>query len=242
MEVATLPQVFRLYDESVVGNSQWIDFDLPLSDFGLFANTFLDFVIPVIKTQKENPTQFPEACKTCSEGLTDLLKYIENQEKHIKLTNHILEIISSISENQEEKMKEIRNIAISIYRYFEIRLKRAHFDLTLVSDKQNSRETTKPLEKLNNYIKNTLSKFKLDDVEIDPLLLSTDSSNKLISFIRAHTRQYPLCNCEQRACIYAIPCSCPCYCKDCWEEEPSFHDQKVCPKCFKPITEFIEIQ
>lgn len=239
---ASISDIFRLYDESIIGNSQWIDFSIPLSEFGSFANVFLDFVVPIIKTHKENPNQFSEACKTCTEGLNDLLKYTENQEKLLNLTHHVLEMIANISENQEDKIAELRDIANSIYKLFEIRLKRAQFDLSLISDKSNSRETAKPLEKINNYIKNNLSKFKLDDVELDPLLLSTDSCNKLISFIRAHTRQYPLCNCEQKACIYAIPCSCPCYCKECWDEEPSFHNQKICPRCFKPITEFVEIE
>ena len=49
METATIPEIFRLYDESIIGNSQWIDFDLPLSEFGSFANCFLDFCVPVIK-------------------------------------------------------------------------------------------------------------------------------------------------------------------------------------------------
>lgn len=241
METATIPDIFRLYDESIIGNSQWIDFDLPLSEFGSFANCFLDFCVPVIKAHQENSDQLAEACKTCSEGLTSRLQYSENQEKHTNLIHHVLEIIANINEDKEEKIAELRNISNSFYKLFEIRLKRAQFDLSLLSDKGNSRDTSKPLEKLNNYIKNNLPKFKLDDEEIDPLLLTPDSCNKLISFTRAHTRHFPLCNCQQKACIYAIPCSCPCYCKECWDEEPSFHDKKVCPRCLKPITEFIEI-
>lgn len=241
MEIATVPEVFHLYDESIISCSQWIDFDLPLSEFGSFANYFIDFIVQVIKTYREKPDQLPDACEKCTGRLNDLLKYAQKNEKHANLIKHVLEILSTINENKEDKMEELTSIATSYYRLFELRLKRAQFDLSILSDKGNSRETSKPLEKLNNYIKNTLSKLKLDDTELDPFLLNPESCNKLISFIRSHTRHYPLCNCQQKVSIYAIPCSCPCYCKECWEAEPSFHNQKVCPRCSKPITEFVEI-
>ena len=235
------PQLFKFYDKIVTGNKDFLDYDSPLNDFGTFSNIFLRDISIFLKADKSDEENLSKAIEEYKSSLADELEITQNNEKQKELIHHVTGLIDKYNENPEGTLKELNEIAESVFILFSTRMKRAQADLKILASK--NKDAKKAMTEIDDYIAKRLPKLNVTNVDtskIDPLLINTDSCVMMKKNLTKLTVVFPRCFCTDLATVYAVPCSCPCFCKQCWELEMSENYQK-CPRCGKPVQQFVEI-
>lgn len=242
MEEQRIRNIFRYYDECIGKYSNWIDYDLPISEFGTFSKSFLTILSSFLQAHKERQENFNEICEETIKQLNYIGNFIQNNQKHLSLLHHIVELLENLNNDEEQKINEVQTIATSLYTILKYKLYIENLSISFLSNKSNIKDTDPTKKSLQECFKWIKTLIFEDTQQVDPFLLSVESCEHFIHYIRCHTKPLPHCDCGRKAYVYAIPCSCPCYCRECWNSDPSLKDQTICPMCCNPITEFVEIE
>lgn len=233
---------FKVYDKFTTGNSPWLDYEAPLDVFGKFANLFVPNLVTFIKTYRSKPEQFDQALATVKKNFTAISTFAQNNEKYKKLTDHVIEYLNGIEIDKENKIAELTKIVNDMHLLFEMRLTRAHDQLCILINKQNkTNDVVNAQKQIAAAIQKTKKTMDLDELpNYDPLLMSPEECVRFEKYLERNKKPYSKCICGEKAVIFSIPCSCPCYCYECFEEEDK--EAKVCPRCGKPIREFVVVE
>lgn len=232
-------KLFDWFDWMSIGRSDYINLDIRLSDFGKFCNILVEYVGPLITARKSNASNF-----------SNLLEHIKSSFASFQTVNlfpedpsfnNTLAIIQPLlSDPNEENMLKLENIYINYYKLFYYRLRRAHCHLALFTQAWSTNDQVRAKKQILDYIEKMVARKPEGVNLLDPLLLDPSTCRALETFLVKTKRPMLKCSCGQRADIFALPCNCPCYCRDCWEFE-NHPPADLCPLCKRPCKSMIEV-
>jgi hypothetical protein len=232
--------LFKVIDTLAV-NSELVDPDVPLDEFGAFANSFLLIGFEIIQSTRSQSPNLQDIISQAKNDLIMLLPTVQSQPSLFSLLNQIVGLCDPIGSGDTEKLKELTDIMHSVYSLFEHRLRRVQAQLVLVAGSNRIDELNRLSGRLAKYIEGTLLPMKLDATTVDTFLLTEAGCERLERYLRVHKKPFPKCPCHAKAVVFAYPCNCPCYCVGCWNEagQPK---ETICPICSGPISELVVLQ
>ena len=233
----------RALAQLVAGNCEYVGTDAPLVELGAFCNYFLSFLDTLLKAYRA-AKDFDTALAKCRTELPRLGELVQSQPKFKEAVDKVVSILSDFESalDQDIKIQEIESIKNAYLALISTKMRRARAEICLVTTRQNqSSELVKAERTMDTWVKKIVTPLMTDEVSaIDPLVITVDGCEKMEVFLRKHIKPYMKCFCQQRADVFAMPCSCPCFCSECWEFEKD-QPVDVCPRCCKAITGFVTV-
>lgn len=236
------PPLFRALEDLVSGDCELVDLSAPLDELGAFCNLFLPYVSNLVKFYQNKGPDFDNALAKSRANLPQLAGFVQNQEKFKQTVETVVALLSDFDNDSDAKIAQIEKIKNAYLGLLYTKMKRAQIEITLLTNKVSmTREVIKTKEAITKWTESNLVPLLSEEMmAIDPLLVSVDACKQMETFLTKHTKPYMKCFCRQRADVFAIPCSCPCYCAECWQCEKDGPCDR-CPRCDKPVTEFVQV-
>jgi hypothetical protein len=187
----------------------------------------------------ESSTASPDKREALKANLTKLRRLFGTTQS-LPLLEHCLGFLDADTPDANAGL-------VAITRYvallFETRLRRAHAELQLAFPKRATvAEVRAANDKIAKYLQKDMAARRFDgQPQFDVMLTTVQGCTVVQDYLKRHRKAFLRCACSRRADVFAAPCSCACFCLECWEDGAE-QDARVCPQCGRPVTEFVIVQ
>jgi hypothetical protein len=239
LEAATLDVALsRVLEVIASKDCQYINLDQPIHEFGGFMHHFLAHSVPYAKLL-ESSTAAPDQRDALKANLAKLRRLFGKTQPPPLLERCLVLLDADTPDANTELVALTRCAAV----LFETRPRRAQAELQLAFPKRASMaEVRTANDKLTKYLQKDIVARRFDgQPQFDVTLTTVQGCTAVQDYLKRHRKAFLRCACSRRADAFAVPCSCPCCCIECWGGAPE-RDARICPQCGRPITEFVTVQ